>query len=106
MPHYLNCSTLWCLILSAARLSSDLLSVPPQIRLGLVRPTPKGMKLIACAFSVYHAIKLQYLEVALTAQSELDPLPLVLLILDLAELHLGELNFFGDRFGLGLNLYG
>ena len=95
MPHYLHCSTLWCLILSSARMGKDLLSVPVQIRIGLVKPNPRGMKLVACAFSVYHAIKLQYLEVALTAHLDLGPQPLVKLILNLAEMHLSEMNFFG-----------
>ena len=53
------------------------------------------MKLVACAFSVYHAIKPQYLEVALIAHSDLDPQPLVKLILNLVDLHLSEMNFFG-----------
>ena len=95
MPHYLNCSTLWCLISSSARMSKDLLSVPPQSRIFLLRPNPRGMKLVACAFSVYHALKLQYLEVALTTHLDLDPQPLVKLILNLAEMHLSEMNFFG-----------
>ena len=95
MPHYLNCSVLRCLILFPVRMSKDLLSAPPQFRIGMLRPNSKGMKLVACAFSVYHAIRLQYLEVALLAHSDVDLLPLVQLILNLADLHLSEMNFFG-----------
>ena len=82
-------------MLNSAMMSKDLLSVPPEIRVGLVGPSPKVLKLVACAFSVYHAIKLQHLEVALLAHSESDLLPLVNLVFKLAEMHLKELNFFG-----------
>ena len=75
--------------------SKDLESVPSEIRAGLAGPSPKVLKLLACAFSVYHAIKLQHLEVALLAHSESDLLPLVNLVFKLAEMHLKEMNFFG-----------
>ena len=95
MPHYLNCSVLWSLIFSLAKMNKDILSVPPEIRIGLADTNPEGMKLLACAFSVYHAIKPQHLEVALLAHSDSDLLPLVQLIFKLAQFHLSYMNFSG-----------
>ena len=74
-------------MLNSAMMSKDLLSVLPEIRVGLVGPSPKVLKLLACAVSVHHAIKLQHLEVALLAHSESDLLPLVNLVLKMAEMH-------------------
>ena len=50
----------------------------------MIEPKPKGLKLLACAFSVYHAVKLQHLEVALLAHSDSNLLPLVQLMFKLA----------------------
>ena len=57
----------------------------------IVNPTKGKFILIACAFLVYHAIKLQHLDVALNAIASKDFTPIVDLSLRLAEMHLKDL---------------
>ena len=74
----------------------NILSVPPpEIRSGMIEPNPKGLKLLACASSVYHAVKLHYLEVALLARFDSNLLPLVQLIFKLADSHSSDMHSFG-----------
>ena len=74
------------------------LSVPPQVRLGLGNPSRKVMKLLACAFSVYHAIKFQHLEEILHCQAESDPCSMAQCLLKLTAFHLEDLGFFSSAF--------
>ena len=74
LAHYINCNVLWRLIVSAANMGTGWLSVPPQVRLGLVNPSHKVMKLLACAFSVYHAIP-NTLRIFSTFKLSLTPTP-------------------------------
>ena len=95
LTHYLQCDDFWCLLISSAKLnSSSLLSLPPLVRAGLVSTTRDNCILVVGAFLVYHSIKLQYLDVALCALQDQDPLPLVELTLRLAEVHFGALPRF------------
>jgi len=95
--HYLQCDDFWCLIISSAKLTSpSLLSLPPLDRAGLVNTTRDNCILVVGAFLVYHSIKLQYLDVALCALRDRDPLPLVELTLRLAEVHFGVLPRIGS----------
>ena len=94
LPHYLVCNTFWDLLCCAAKLDKSFLDLPPLHRCGLCDPSSKKLLLIACAFRVYHAIKFQHLELALSAHAPGgDPSPLFDLILHLAEFHLKELKF-------------
>ena len=82
------------LLCCAAKLDKSFLDLPPLHRCGLCDPSSKKLLLIACAFRVYHAIKFQHLELALSAHAPGgDPSPLFDLILHLAEFHLKELKF-------------
>ena len=72
------------------------LNVPPQVRLALVNPSHEVMKLLACAFSVCHAIKFQHPEEILHSQAESDPHPMAQCILKLAASHLEDLRLFSS----------
>ena len=78
----------WSLIFSLVNMSKDRLSVTPEMRIGLDGLDPRGMKLLACAFLVYPAIKFQHLEEIPRAHSDADPLPIMQHVLRLADFHL------------------
>ena len=50
--HYLQCSPLWSRISALAEVHAD-----PIVRIGLDRPTPYRLKLVAIASKCYHALK-------------------------------------------------
>ena len=64
-------------IFSAMLSSLSLLSLPPLVRAGLVHPFKANCALSVGAFLVHHSIKFQYLDVALKALQDQDPVPLV-----------------------------
>ena len=70
------------------------LDLPPLQRLGLFDPSSQKLLLLACAHRVYHAIKFQHLEFALSAHAPGgDPIRLYELILELALFHLKDVGF-------------
>ena len=93
LAHYLICDVLWTVISTSANLNSWQILIPPLERVCIVSPTKGNCILIACAFLVYHAVKLQHLDVALNAIASKDPTPIVDLSLRLAEIHLKDLLF-------------
>ncbi len=54
-------------MISAANLGAEFLDLDPISRAGLSNPSRASYNLIACAFLVYHAIKLEHLEESLNA---------------------------------------
>ena len=74
LPHYLECNCLWNIVISSANLGAEFLDLDPLSRAGLNDPSKVGCNLIACAFLVYHAIKLKHLEESLNAIAA-DDLP-------------------------------
>ncbi len=67
LAHYLECDSLWSTVISAANLGAEFLDLDPISRAGLSNPSRASYNLIACAFLVYHAIKLEHLEESLNA---------------------------------------
>ena len=94
LDHYLACDTFWTLLISSARLGSlgtSFLSLPPSHRLGVLHPTSLSFKLLAGAYLVYHALKLEHIEVVKDALSSGDLSSIHLLTISLAELHYSDL---------------
>ena len=94
LEHYLACDTFWTLLISSARLGSlgtSFLSLPPSHRLGVLHPTSLSFKLLAGAYLVYHALKLEHIEVVKDALSSGDLSSIHLLTISLAELHYSDL---------------
>ena len=91
--HYLGCETLWTLLVSCANLTTDYLGASALKRGGYIDPSPVGCELIACAFLVYHAIKMQHSEVALESISSGDFSPTIDLTIELALFHLNAIGF-------------
>ena len=92
LSHYLNCSFLWSIIISSAKLSVNLVSRPPLATLGMSSPNLLGLKLLVCAFRVYHTIKAVHLDEVLLSIANEDPEPRMVLTLDLAQVYLKELG--------------
>ena len=93
LGHYSGCKTLWDILCCAARLDPVPWDLSPLHRVGILEPDLRKLLLVACAFRVHHAVKLQHLEIAISARTPPgDPLPLYELILQLAVFHLKELH--------------
>ena len=60
-------------------------------RLGVLHPTSLSFKLLAGAYLVYHALKLEHIEVVKDALSSGDLSSIHLLTISLAELHYSDL---------------
>ncbi len=67
LAHYLECDSLWNTMISAANLGAEFLDPEPLSRAGLVDPSRARFNLIACAFWLLHAIKVDHLEESLDA---------------------------------------
>ena len=67
MSHYLECDCFCDIMISATNLGAEVMNLDPLSRAGLVDPSRARFNLIACAFLVYHAIKLEHLEESLNA---------------------------------------
>ena len=82
--------------LSSAGLNSlgtSFLSLPPSLRLGILHPTSMGFKLLAVAYLVYHALKLEHIEVVKGALSSGDLSAVHSLTISLAELHYSDIIY-------------
>ncbi len=93
LHHYLKCDPLWTLIVSCAGLGTEYLGASALVRGGYISPSVVGCNLIACAFLVYHAIKLQHTEVAMDAIACGDFTVVTQLVLELAAFHLNAISF-------------
>ncbi len=93
LPHYLQCDTFWTLLISCAGLGTDQLGICPLVRGCYSRPSLTGCNLITCAFLVYHAIKLQHLEVALEGINAGDNVPTLNPVIELALYHFDSIGF-------------
>ena len=62
LRHYMRCNRLWRAIRVHTSVSQDLSAIR---RLALLEPSPARLKLVAVAFSVYHAVKHSELALAL-----------------------------------------
>ncbi len=93
LMHYPGCDTLWSILVSCACLTTDFLGASALHRGGYIDPSPVGCNLIACAFLVYHAIKMQHSEVALESTSSGDFSPTLDLTIELAHYHLNSIGF-------------
>ncbi len=102
--HYLSCDSLWTLIVSCAGLSSDYLGASALCRGGYIAPSVVECNLIACAFLVYHAIKMQRLEIALESIAVGDFSPTLHLVIELAHFHLNVIGFIKPACVQGLRL--
>ena len=63
LKHYLTCSPMWTLAVSAASLPTCFLSLSPIDRLWLFTNSVSGMKLLGVVFRGYHALKFGHREV-------------------------------------------
>ena len=94
LDHYLACDTFWTLLISSAGLSSlstSFLLLPPSLRLGILHPTSLGFKLLAGAYLVYHALKLEHIEVVKGALAAGDLSVVHQLTISLAGLHYSDI---------------
>ena len=92
LSHYLECSLFWNVLITSANLGAEFLDLDPLSRAGLNNPSKVGFNLIACAFLVYHAIKLEHLEESLNAIAAGDLTHTTNLARRLAEVHLQGLD--------------
>ena len=95
LDHYLECDSFWILLVASAGLKSlgcSFLLLPPSHRVGILHPSTLCFKLLAGAFLVYHAEKLEHIVLVKNALSSGDLSPIHELTLSLAELHCSELN--------------
>merc|ERR1712086_397278 len=91
---YLECDSFFALLVTSAGLKSlgcSFLLLPPSQRVGILHPTSLGFKLLAGAYLVYHALKLEHIVVVKSALASGDLLPIHELTLSLAELHYRDL---------------
>ena len=90
LSHYLVCDLLWDMLISTAKLKSNHLSLSALERLGLVKPSALHFRLLACAFKVYHAFKLEYIDRVLHSLAAEDEAVRLHLTLELAKIYLEE----------------
>ena len=58
LSHYICCDPLWTSVISSAKCNVEQLQASPRARLCLENPSLDSARLLAVAFSTYHALKL------------------------------------------------
>ena len=102
LGHYLECDLFWTLLVTSAGLKSlgcSFLLLPPSQRVGILHPTTLGFKLLAGAYLVYHALKLEHIVAVRSALASGDLSPIHELTISLAELHHRDLIMQRDSDG-------
>ena len=92
LRHYLICNPLWTVIATTMGLGGSFVDLNTIQRLGLESPSKTKCYMLALAYRVYHAIKMDYLPQTLVANTLGDYSPIHELMIPLAKHHWNEIR--------------